>query len=808
MPRPWIDPSPVTVPDEIAALGLLPLVAETLVRRGITRADHARAFLDPDHYRPADPFTLPDMERAAERIARAVKDGEHILVWGDFDVDGQTATALLVSALRSQGAHVAYHIPHREREGHGIDPNVLAAYLNGAQPPAVLLTCDTGISAHEAVRLANAHGVDVIVTDHHNLPAALPPALANINPRRLPDDHPLATLPGVGVAYQLIAALYTDHWHYDEQSVTPAEVGDLVALGIVADVAVQTGDTRFLLQLGIADIREKPRPGIAALLELARIDPQQFGEEQIGFAIAPRLNALGRLADAAAGVELLLTATISEARTRAVSVEQLNAYRKLLSDQVFAAASAQVEKDRTLLDSPVLVLGSAAWNPGVVGIVANRLVEQYNRPVFLFGGSADTVSAPNADADASPRTLKGSARSTAGIDVTEALNRTAAEQPDLLLRYGGHTMAAGVTIDAERLPDFRRAINRAIRAMGVTAPPPPALEIAGFIGLGDLTLDLADALDPLAPFGVGNPPLVLAVRGVQVTRRTTLGQSGDHLQLTVEDPAGGTARVIWWNGAGMIEADPDLLPETTVDIAFSVRARTWKGRRELQAVFIGARPAAGAAPAAARRPLDVIDLRTAADPLAELVAIQAREPALIVYAEADRPDRPGLAFYPPVGDDDQAAALVVWTAPGARVRLREVIAAVRPERVYWFAHDPGLHTPEAFTRRLAGLVKYAIERRGGRASAPDLARAMAHDAETVEAGLDWLQGQGVIALTQAAAQTGAGGEYHIERGTGRARPQGDGDALVTLRQRLAEPAAYRAYLRTADVDAIRRQVMG
>lgn len=779
MERLWLDPVDRPIPDALRDLGLHPIVAHTLARRGITTVDAARAFLDPAYYQPSSPFDLPDMERGVSRLQTAIRDGEPILVWGDFDVDGQTSAALLVSALRSAGADVRYHIPHREREGHGILIETLTPYVSDFpihrdQRVRVLLTCDTGITAHEAIEFASGRGVDVIVTDHHNLPAVLPAAYANINPKRLPADHPAGTLPGVGVAYKLIEALDTGH----------ENLLDLVALGIVADVALQTGDARYLLQRGLMVLRQGGRPGLRALLDLAQIDPAQVSEETISFALAPRLNALGRLDDAARGVELLLTDDEGEARVAASAVERLNAQRKSISGQTFAAANQQIERNRDLLDSPILVLGSDSWAGGIVGIVANRLVEQYNRPVILFGGS-DNV-------------FKGSARSTAGFDVTAALTRVAESQPGLLKGYGGHTMAAGMTIARDRMNDFRRAINIAAHEMGVIAALPPALEIAAYVTLPQITLELTDAIAQLAPFGMGNPPLILGVRDVRVKSTGKIGRSGDHIRVTVNDAAGEACGVVWWDGGALIAAGSVALPELPFDLAFTARERTYKEKTDVQIEWVDARPAAGQASLITQRLTDVIDLRAAPDidaaralaadlmPEGELYVVWGEGAAKIVGA-VDR-----TKLHP-------AHTLIVWTAPGKRSDFRDVLKKVMPSRVILCCVDPALDTVDSFLIRLAGLVKGMIEKTQAR-TLDAMAAAMAHSTVAIRAGLLVLESRGMIAvkieddMVIITPFTSSADTPAISRA----------DTETYLRSALEQTAAYRLYVRTASAHLVVR----
>lgn len=718
----WIEPTPVDAPSDLrAAVGGHDLLAQTLARRGITDGERASAFLDPAQYHPAPPDDLPDVLKAVMRIAAAVEYGEPIAIWGDFDVDGQTATALLVSALRDLGANVRYHIPDRANDGHGVHLPALGRLIDaGAR---LIITCDTGIAAHEAADYAKAREVDFIITDHHNLPDTLPDAYAVVNPKRLPETHPLHTLPGVGCAYKVIEALYgerpTDH------------LLDLVALGIVADVALQTGDARYLLQRGLDVLRQRPRAAVRAILENARIDPESLNEQHIGFIIGPRLNALGRLGDANQAIEPLASDDIAAVRIWAGQLEGLNKERQFLSAQVYGGAEAQISADPTLLDHAALVLANPEWHAGVVGIVASRLVEQYNRPVIL-------LRAPSGEP------ARGSARSVQGVDITAAIHACA----HLLIGYGGHTMAAGVTLDPMRIDEFRRALSRAVRHQRAGADTTPQLSIDGVLPLNAITLDLLNQVERLAPFGAGNPPLALATHGLSIARKSTIGRKGEHLSLTVEDDAGRNQRIVWWNGANQ------PLPEGRFDLAYTIRAGVYRGEREVTVEWLDARPAAeGGDEITIRRALlEVDDRRAAADPLAELADFRREAGASVsVWCEWDT--RLGVDISLRRDKLTAADTLIVWTAPPQPTVWAEAMQKVNPERVIIFAQRPEGEGAKAFLERLSHLVNYAISKREGRAPLQELAAATAQREEAVRAGLEWLQASGQIRFTVDAEGT-------------------------------------------------------
>jgi len=775
----WLEPAEVTVPVELqAAVGGHPLVAATLVRRGLTAPDAARAFLDPTGYTPTPARALPGLSAAAMRLGIAIRRHEPICVWGDFDVDGQTATALLVATLRDLGATVSYHIPVRQAESHGVSLPALKTILDAGT--RLLLTCDTGISAHEALAHAAACAIDVIVTDHHALPAELPPAYALVNPQLLPAGHPLRALPGAGVAYKLAEELYARAG----RPVEATQYLDLVALAIVADLALLHGDTRHLLQRGLAALRSTERAGLRAMCELNRLDPAALTEEHIGFILAPRLNALGRLDDANPAVDFLITHDLAQARIMAANLEELNARRKSMCDAVYAGALSQLRQDPSLLEHAALVLAGPAWPAGVIGIVAGRLAERYNRPSVLI------ASPPGQSA-------RGSARSVAGCDITAAL----ATQASLLNGFGGHPMAAGLSIDPTRIAEFRRGLSRTVSAMLDAAPSRSGLQITGYLPLAALNLDLVRDLERLAPFGPGNPALALVSSGLSVKGARPVGRSEEHILLELEDGDGAVHRAIWWGGAG------EMLPDGRFDLAYSARASDYRGVPEVQVEWLAARPLEGgptevATSAPAR--FTVVDYRREPDPHATLETLRTQEEVL-VWCEgpehAALRGRTRLELAP-------ARALAIWTAPAGRAELLAALERVSPATVYLFALDPGLDTPETFLGRLTGLVKYALNSAGGRATLPALAAATAQRTTTVRRGLAWLQARAYLASVGEAGdelQLSATPPPVDSEAGQQASPVSTAAAATSAAQLealLAETAAYRAFFRQAGKDTL------
>ena len=764
--REWIEPESVEVPDEVlAACEDDALIASILVNRGLTDSGHIRAFLDPEQYQPAPPEALPDLAEASDLLQRAIASGQRILIWGDFDVDGQTATALLTEGLTRLGADVAFHIPRRDTESHGIGVHSLKRELS-IRSPGVLLTCDTGISEYKAIAHARAAGVTVVVTDHHAISGDLPDADAVVNPKRLSPDHPLGALPGVGVAYKLMQHLYTTLGRSRELP----RLLDLVALGIVADIATQVRDTRYLLQIGMERLRHTERIGLLALMEVAGVQPENLMAEQIGFQLGPRMNAVGRMDDAALSVELLTTRDRARAYVIAQQMEGLNNERRLIARQIEDAAEDLLSRDRSLLDHEALVIYQPGWHMGILGMVANRLAERYHRPTVLLSG------------DAQREVAAGSARSVGGYDIHAAL----AAHSDLLSTFGGHPGAAGLSLPVSNVDILRRRLSHALAAMGA-APVASPLRIDAVLGLEALDESLYYRLARLSPFGEGNPAPTLVTRDVHLSHAGIIGRDQRHRRLVVEDDQGRMQAVLWWGGAS------SELPEGTFDIAYTL-SRSDRG--EIDAVLVDFRETSQPAVEIAPEPtIKLIDWRRDPDPLARLEIIRAENPGALVWAEAyarqGRPDWRRRAELVP------APTLIIYTVPPDPATLEAVLATVQPEVVHVLAVQPPLETFEAFLKQLVSAGQNAVQHLGGLVALDVLCGATAQSHQVVRAGLDYLAEERQWSITYPDE-----GMVQIEIASPAAsqpdRPteQSARLALEKLRRAYEEVQAYRRFFRS------------
>jgi single-stranded-DNA-specific exonuclease len=551
-------------------LSLPPALAALLAQRGQGTPEDAKRFLRPSLSDLEDSYSLAGMPAAVETIAGAVRRGLRIMVHGDYDVDGQCATALLTRALRAAGAEVVPFLPHRLRDGYDFGPAGLAAAREvGA---SLIVTCDCGITATETVRAAAACGLGVVVTDHHLPGPVFPEALAVVDPQQPADRSNLKTLCGTGIAFKLVQALVPE---LGLPQNLPYHFLDLVALATVADIVPLVGENRILVRHGLRLMKETRWPGLRALIQQSGLEGRELRAGQLGFVLGPRLNAAGRVGDASDGLRLLLTDEEAEAEGLARHLEALNLQRQALDQRILDEALSLVEREADPERDTALVLASDDWHPGVVGIVASRVVERYGRPTFLIAFDGDVG--------------KGSGRSISRFDLHGALR----ECGDLLERFGGHHMAAGITLRREQLGAFRERFAAVARTRLEPSDLGPEQRVDLVLGLDEATPELERLCRHLEPCGMGNPAPVFGARGVRLTGARRVG--GGHLKGSLEGDGGRLAaigfqwadRVPWLEGAGVDRGGPQ------VDAAFRLEENEWQGLTSLQARIVALSPSSG-----------------------------------------------------------------------------------------------------------------------------------------------------------------------------------------------------------------------
>ncbi|MGD1908941.1 MAG: single-stranded-DNA-specific exonuclease RecJ [Leptolyngbyaceae cyanobacterium] len=555
-----------------------------LWQRGMRSLTDLDGFLDPDQYRPCRPFELsPDMPQAVARLVQAQQRDEKVAIWGDFDADGLTATAVLWEGLGpffAKPDQLRYRIPNRFTESHGLSRAGLDDLATwGCQ---LLVTCDTGSTAIAEIAYAHDLGMDVIVTDHHTLPETRPPVVALINPRQLPSEHPLADLSGVAVAYKLVEALYGALPEVPSQPLT--QLLDLVAIGLIADLVNLRGDCRYLAQVGLRTLarqaKQQLRPGISKLLELCKRTGDRPSD--VAFGLGPRINAVSRIhGDASFGVRLLTSRDRAEAKDLALEAELANTRRKALQASVLAEAEAQLAQ-LDLATTPVIVLSDPQWSPGVLGLVASQLAQTHGRPTLLF----QTEVVPD---DEQQLMARGSARSVNQIDLYSLVQA----QAPLLQSFGGHPFAAGLTLSVENLPLFTAGINRALRSQHpqANASSQMSLQIDLEVTVAELGRDLFKTLKLLEPYGMGNPVPRLLLKNVGFTNvweralRDQRGGKQRFYQVTFELQDQSNAEGFpghWWGHRR------DELPQTSCDVVIELDVNM--ARSQYEARLIDLRP--------------------------------------------------------------------------------------------------------------------------------------------------------------------------------------------------------------------------
>ena len=533
------------IPPELASLELPERLLELLLDREIDTPEKIERYLHPKREDLLDPMLMQDMDKAVNVIRDAIEKHEEITVFGDYDVDGVTATAILLTYLRKQGAQVGFYIPDRHGEGYGLN---IAAIEQIATHSKLLITVDCGITCAAEVARAKELGMRVIVTDHHQLGPQIPECEAVLNP--LLGHYPFRRLCGAGVAFKLVQAMG------GTEAIEP--LWELAALATIADIVPLMDENRVIVYYGLAAMAATQRPGLIALMESAGVDPQKVSSSDVAFRMAPRINAGGRLALASRGVQLLTTRRMDTAREIAEELNQDNIRRRELEIEIFQQADEMTRQQIDFMNERAIVVCGEGWNPGVIGLAASRLVEKYKWPTILLSRDGDICV--------------GSARSIPGVNIHEAMSTCR----DLFIRFGGHAQAAGLTIEAKNVPEFKRRLSEAIREQAAPEAFIPTEEYDLELELSEMTEAFVDAFSAMQPTGFGNPAPVFCVRGVHTTDVRTIGKDGAHLRMRLAQ--GSDMR----SAIGFRMGDrAENLPEV-IEAIITLSINVWQDKRSVQ----------------------------------------------------------------------------------------------------------------------------------------------------------------------------------------------------------------------------------
>ena len=548
--RPQVEDEDFTKIAKKAGLG--PEVARLLYSRGVKDQEALSRFLTPTLDDLHDPYLLHDMDKAVERIRRAIEDGEFILLYGDYDADGMTSASIVKESLEQLGAEVAVYLPNRFTDGYGPNASVYKYFIE-QQGISLIVTVDNGVAGHEAIDLAQSMGVDVIVTDHHSMPEVLPDAYAIVHPEHPDADYPFKHLAGCGVAFKLACALLEE---------VQVELLDLVAIGTIADMVSLTDENRIMVQYGLEVLRNTQRMGLQEMFNIAGIARNDVTEETVGFQLAPRLNALGRLDDPNPAIDLLTGFDDEEAHDIALMIHEKNEERKEIVQAIYQEAKAMVDPAKK-----VQILAKEGWNPGVLGIVAGRLLEELGQTVIVLNLEDGRA--------------KGSARSIEALDIFEALD----PHRNLFIAFGGHAGAAGMTLEADKLDTLSEILESYVLDKGLDATTKNNLSLDEELDLEALTIDVVKNFERLAPFGMDNQKPVFYIRDFQIENARAMGASNAHLKLKIFRGTSNFEVVAF--GKGSLAAE--FSQAKGLELAVTLSVNQWNGQTTLQLMMVDAR---------------------------------------------------------------------------------------------------------------------------------------------------------------------------------------------------------------------------
>lgn len=526
------------------------LAAQILWQRGIRAEEEIQAYLNPDLQQLHDPFLLHDMEKATQRILTAIENGQNILIYGDYDADGMTASSVMKSALDELGAEVQVYLPNRFTDGYGPNLDVYKYFIQN-EDIDLIITVDNGVAGHEAIAYAQSQNVDVIVTDHHSMPEELPKAFAIVHPEHPESNYPFKYLAGVGVAFKVATALL---------DYIPSDMLDLVAIGTIADMVSLTDENRILVSHGLKVLANTERAGLMELMRLSGTDFEKVNEETVGFQIAPRLNALGRLDDPNPAIELLTGWDEEVAAEIAQMIDEKNSERKVIVENIYNQALTM------MTDEPVEVLYHQDWHKGVLGIVAGRLLEQFHKPIIMLAEEEGI--------------LRGSARSIENFNIFEALNG----HRELFIAFGGHKQAAGMTFALENVEAIKQVMVEFIQENDIDMSEKSSLEVQGSLQFDQISLETIRSLEKLSPYGMDNPKPHFLLTDYQVEQARSMGKDNSHLKLKLVQNGQALDAVYFGHGSESLEFE-----QSDTELVGTLSSNTWNGTTTVQLMVADAR---------------------------------------------------------------------------------------------------------------------------------------------------------------------------------------------------------------------------
>ncbi|MFN2339655.1 MAG: single-stranded-DNA-specific exonuclease RecJ [Halanaerobium sp.] len=726
-------------------------------KRGLDSKEKLLQFIEPEQYTPLELNDFPKIREIAAFILEHIQKGSRILIYGDYDVDGITSTSILVGALSRLSSQISYHIPDRFKEGYGLNQEVLASYQDQID---LVISCDCGISNYDEVKFAREAGMDFVVTDHHDLPEKLPPADYVISPRLLPEDHQAYWLPGAGMAYFLIKAIYEELGKKGEEK----DFLDLLLLAIIADVVPLKGENRYLFKTGLKELKNTERIGLKALYNELDINPLEINEKTLGFQIGPLLNSAGRIDSAEKGLKLLLAADKNKAAGLAAELKQINQHRKEISQKIYS----EIDQGLDPRQRKAVVSYNSDWHQGVIGIAAGRITENYQVPAVLMTSNQQS------------ELITGSARSIEGINI----NNLIAECSDLLEKHGGHAAAAGFSLKKDRLEKFKLRLQRLIDQE--LEKIDSELEIAADLNLtlAKISAEFYQGLRLFAPFGEANPEPLFYLESEILSSREISG--GRHKRLILGTETDKITALWWWAG--------ELEKNYRQQCACRLTENIYRGNKSLQLEIKALRPLKEEKKVIENQKSKKAQLKIINWRQKDISELKAGAESTVYFAEGLKE----YNLYPLINRNyyREAENLILITIPPSLAILKEILLLTAAQNLILVNNEDQYFRINGFIKRILSLIKYSLEQENGLFNIERAALALAAEEIAVKRALEYLRAQAAISYEYISYQ-----EILISRGGNKDRGQANLSSS-SLKKLLRESSAFRRFIRNKEVEKI------